>query len=154
MDTATTLLNAAKISISEIFEKMFYMPVEFEERPELESVIRASSFLSAIVGFQGTLTGHFCAMIPVSVLKHIASDFMGADENSITMDDIRGTLGEIVNMISGNSLTMAGCDFHLDLPVISAPDSMPEGPGSNGHNHRIFVKTLCGVFSVSISIQP
>lgn len=150
MDVATTLLNATKISISDVFEKMFYMPVEFEERQELESIIRSSSFLSASLGFKGARSGYFTAMIPVSVLKQIASDFMGTDEDTLTEDDITGTLGEIVNMISGNALTMVGGDFHLDLPEISAPNSTATSKDMS----RIFVKTLNGVFSISIFLQP
>ena len=153
MDVETTLLNAMKISISEIFETMFFMPVEFENKPELEAVIKASSFMAASISFSGVRTGHFQSIFPVSVLRSIASAFMGVDETKITQNDMAGTISEIINMISGNTLTMVGGDYHLELPEILSPKNLEIKPPDKTCGGRVFVKTLNGLFSVNFDIS-
>lgn len=152
MDVQTTLLNAMKISISEIFETMFYMPVEFDNKPEMEAVINASSVMAASISFSGVRSGHFKGIFPVSVLKSIASAFMGVDESKITPNDMTGTIGEIVNMIAGNTLTVVGGDFHLELPEILNHKDLEIKAQDNTLDGRTFVKTLNGLFSVSFDL--
>ncbi len=156
MDTAATLLNAMKVSISEIFETMFYMPVEFEEKADLESVIKSSSFMVSHLSFTGPVKGKFVVLLPVSLLRFMAAGFMGTDESEVNHEEMTGTITEITNMIAGNTLTFVGGDFHLDLPELDAQgkadqqqEKLAENPSAS---RQVFVKTLNGILGVRFYI--
>lgn len=148
MDATATLLNAMKVSISEIFETMFYMPVEFEEKADLEAVIKSSSFMASHLSFTGPMAGKFVVMLPVPLLRFMAAGFMGTDESVVSHDEMTGTITEITNMIAGNTLTFVGGDFHLDLPELDPPRSAEAGSVETASSRRVFVKTLNGIICV------
>lgn len=153
MDMEANLLNAMRISISEIFETMFYMPVEFDDKQETEAIIKASPHLSASLHFTGVRSGMFAVVFPLSVLKPIASAFMGVDDEKIEKKDLAGTICEIVNMISGNTLTMIGGDYHLELPEMQDKTGSTPKETAAPLKGRTYVRTLNGVFAASFFVE-
>lgn len=99
------LKTAIVDSISNVLETMLFMTLEFEEDSSLvESGILSNENLACCkLDFKGALSGVFFLMIPETLLKDMAADFMGIDIENVKNEHTTGTINEVTNMIVGNS---------------------------------------------------
>ena len=135
------LIEAMKSSISEVFEKMFFLPLEYCKSEVMEDVWGSGNkeIFASKLNFSGPFSGHFRFIIPGDLALSITSSFMGMTEDDISQDMITGTVKEIVNMLAGN--TFSAYDeqavFSLDIPEI---DYVNKGEREDsGYEEKVFV---------------
>lgn len=120
------MINAMKASISDVFEQMFFLPIDMVETDnENTSTARNSQqTIAAGVAFNGSPSGAFVLNIPEDLASSITTDFLGIRPEELSKEQITGTVKEIINMLAGNILSAYDCQstFNLEIPeLIRAP---------------------------------
>ena len=120
-----SLIIAMKNSISDVLEKMFFLPLELNEA---DNPVEIKDFLCSKLDFSGQLSGYFLLYMPEDLARMIAADFMGVDKKKISNESVPGTLKEILNMIVGNTFTLYNdkAVFNLGIPEIIDKNSVIE----------------------------
>ncbi len=112
------------------FEELgFVFPVR---RDDDEAKINDAQSISSAVAFNGEFSGTLVLQVEREVLPAIASNMLGEDapfEEAM----LRDVLGEITNVICGNTLPEIGgkaAIFQLDAPQITERSSRAENPSA------------------------
>ncbi len=118
------LESAMKRSISEVLEKMFFLPLDFPEKfsPDPSG---PGEYLVTKLRFKGPFTGHFHFFIPKKFTLALTAGFLGEDEQNITSEHRSEMVKEIVNMIAGNAFSIVDDQaiFNLEIPeIIDSPE--------------------------------
>ena len=119
-----TLIAAVKTSVSEVLEKMFFLPLDFHETANLEECLDSDikKLISCRLDFGGPFSGYCRFFIPKKLAQSITADFMGNNEGNVSEEQITDTVKETVNMIAGNSFSIYDdlSVFDLGLPEIAS----------------------------------
>lgn len=121
------LFQAMKISISEVLETMFFLPIDRTE------IVAADAYDKALIDsaelveveFNGVFSGSFVLLIPDDLALFLAASFLGRIEEKVLPAHISETKKEIVNMIAGNTLANFNDQvvFDLGIPeIVNAAD--------------------------------
>ena len=113
------LTSAMKNSISNVLETMFFLPVDFENSVPLSESwdLDKDKIIATRLNFDGPLSGYCTLCVPEKLLVSITADFMGKEEKDISIEQARGTLMEINNMIVGNVFSLYDSEAVFDLGV-------------------------------------
>ena len=111
-----------KQAISNVLELMFFMSIQFGE----EGVTPADwpeegqKFIGAQLDFSGPESGTVHLLMPVALAREITANFLGLDQEEVTVDQDGDTVKEALNMMGGHmlSLTQKPEKFRLGIPVI------------------------------------
>ena len=118
----TAMMTTMMTSISEVFETMFFLPVEPEEKEQLinEGLEQYTPYMACKLNFSGDYSGRIVFAIPTRLLEEMAENFMGEPKKNLTKEHLAGTLTESLNMICGNALKKIESQnpFALDIPEI------------------------------------
>ncbi|MDY6842553.1 MAG: chemotaxis protein CheX [Thermodesulfobacteriota bacterium] len=139
------LITAMKNSISDVLEKMFFLPLDFFEAVGQEELWNRDErdLVTSTLNFHGPFSGHFTFFIPKKLAFFLAANFLGSDEESVSQDQATETMKEIVNMIAGN--TFSNYDdkaiFNLEIPKL-VDFSQIGNKDLNSEEVFIAVKTL------------
>ena len=123
------LLRAAKASISEVLETMFFLPIDHTDIVEasvLNGVIKDDMELVE-VGFSGMFSGTFLLVIPDDLALFLTASFLGSIEEKVLPEHVPETKKEMANMIAGNTFTHFNdqVEFDLGIPeIICAQDAL------------------------------
>lgn len=136
-----SLMTAMKNSISNVLEKMFYLPLELHEHQGTENTAEMYDMLCSRLEFSGHLSGYFLFYVPESFASIITADFLGKDKKDISTDDVRETLREVINMIAGNTFALYDdkAVFNLGIPRLILKD--PVRTSHSGNEIAIDVDT-------------
>ena len=117
MDKAA-LMKAMKASISEVFERMFFIPIEFTV-PEKAGAAPAPAPATIIakLEFSGSACGTFFLLIPASLAQSVTADFLGVTSQSQARELVPGTVLEMVNMLVGGTLSTYDNQALFDLQI-------------------------------------
>ncbi len=135
MDIAA-MTRAMKDSISEVLEQMFFLPVEFidlQQTPAFRSA-DPGTLLTAMVGFDGPLSGNFRLWVPRTLATEAAADFMGVLPEALDEDQVAGTVLEMINMLAGNTLGAYAPRTIFDLRI---PEMAPRPDRSGGEDRPV-----------------
>ena len=127
------LLQAAKASISEVLETMFFLPIdctEIAEKTAFNGAINDDMEL-AEVRFSGMFSGSFLLVIPDDLALFLTASFLGSIEDKVLPVHISETKKEMANMIAGNTFTHFNdqVEFDLGIPQIVCARDALNGPG-------------------------
>ncbi len=115
------LTEAMKASISDVLERMFFMPMEFAA-PEKAGVDPLSDpgAIIAKLEFSGLACGTFFLLIPASLAQSVTADFLGVTSQGQAPKLVAGTVLEMVNMLAGSTLSTYDHQalFDLQLPEL------------------------------------
>ena len=130
------LMTAMMGSISEIFETMFFLPLEFPEDIKAKERFGSSEkgLLTCMIGFKGPLTGNLFLIIPASLSIQLTADFLGKEIDNLSKDQIIGTIKEIINMIAGNTFLKYDDNMVFDLGIpemIGSQSALTNEPDSD-----------------------
>lgn len=129
-----TILAAMKTSISEVMETMFFLPVEYSEKPAEKEVrmLKGKQNKACCLDFSGDFSGTVYLLVPIRSLKEMAENFMGEPGDLFGDEILEGTLTETVNMMSGNALRKVNTEvpFQLSIPRLIPGSEFPGGEGS------------------------
>ena len=128
-----SLTKAMKSSISEVLETMFFLPLDFSDSANKKELweTKRDQVIAAKLNFDGPYSGYCAFFLPKNIAVSLASDFMGMDEDSVSDDQVFGTVMEITNMISGNTFSLYDTQTVFNLRV-------PEMVKSNDYLEKIF----------------
>jgi CheY-specific phosphatase CheX len=113
------LLEAMKISISEVLETMFFLPIDRTEIVEIDTFHSAlNENLELVeVEFAGIFSGSILLLIPDDLALFLTASFLGSIEEKVLPTHIDETKKEIVNMIAGNTLANFNDQVVFDLGI-------------------------------------
>ena len=139
----STLITAMKTSISDVLEKMFYMPFEFEDNEHMEEGVSLGegALHACRINFTGSISGYLTLLLPEEVLSHMTENFMGLRKEEME-DHYRGeTLKEFLNMIAGNTFSNYNENeaFQLSIPQLIKPTQILS---TSGHQSIQSERTL------------
>ena len=102
-----------RLSIFEVFEKMFFLFLEplNDEGSEYD--------MEAAIRFEGFLSGEIRILLSMDIVKTMIQNMLGLKEDEITTQRIEDCSKEAVNMIGGNFLGKLDNSkvFNLSAPV-------------------------------------
>jgi CheY-specific phosphatase CheX len=133
-----------KDSISEVFETMFFLPLDFDENtsPKEQKERINEEMLAVKLAFKGPLSGYFIFIIPKKLTLSLTAGFLGEDLADTTLDKIHGTVKEMLNMVAGNLFSRLDSKAVFDLGI---PNIIPE--------QEAWTEMLQGKNSVLISMN-
>ncbi len=129
------LKEATKISISEILETMFFLPLEASESKaggDLSQMPK-DQLMGASLDFTGPMAGKVVFLIPIKLARSLTSDFLGQENVDVDSDEMEGTIKEVVNMITGKTLSLIDEKGIFKLGI-------PEAADIEGQMDRFFSK--------------
>ncbi len=100
--------NAAIAVTLKVFETMFFIPLELQDRkqeeghPPLES---PPSYLRGEITFQGKWSGKIGLYLPAELAKTMAANFMGSEEDEVSESKAIDMVSESCNVLCGNLLS-------------------------------------------------
>ncbi len=116
------LKTAMMVSISEVFETMFFLTLEENEQLTLKGsdLLNPDTTITTRIDFKGSFSGYFIFFIPEKLLTYLAICFMGLEEEELTDEHTHGTIKEALNMLAGSALSSYDekIEFHLTIPEI------------------------------------
>jgi len=135
------LITAMKVSISEVLEKMFFLPLDFPEAGNEKEFmeLKADEIMISKLNFSGPLSGYFQFFIPRGLAFSIAASFMGIGEDSISREHVTETVKEIINMFAGNTFSIFDSQSVFDLDIPELIDSEKEGKENVESREEIFI---------------
>lgn len=114
------LTSAMKHSISDVLETMFFLPVDFSDFVSIKTLwdSEKDNILAAGLNFDGPFSGGCVFYIPEPLAESITADFMGKGKEDISFDEIKETVKEMINMITGNLFSLYDPEavFSLGVP--------------------------------------
>ncbi len=104
--------QALKISIFEVFEKMFFVFLEPAEGiPLEEGVCRAS------IRYRGTPSGSIALFVAPGLAERMVRNLLLKDEGDVSERDIEDCMKEAANMVCGNFLRIFDSSVTFDLTI-------------------------------------
>lgn len=122
--TVSNLITQIMISISEVMETMFYIPVEPQETQttfEESGMTESGNMKAATITFRGIFSGTIDLIVPETLLIIMTENFMGEKKEHLTQEHLDGTLKEGLNMLAGNTFSKIDkkSSFCLGVPKIN-----------------------------------
>lgn len=149
------MVKAMKASIFEVLEQMFFMPIDVveAESEKTPSARGNGRTYVARVGFDGPAPGIFRLEIPTALAASIAADFLGAIEEELSVEEITGTVKEMLNMLAGNSLSAYDpqSSFNLQIPELVESSTAPGAAGDGGDTIDMGIETMDHHMSLHMS---
>ena len=103
-----------RLSIFEVFEKMFFLFLEplDDEGNEYD--------MEAAIRFEGSLSGEIRILLSIDIAKTMIQNMLGLKEDEITTQRIADCSREAVNVICGNFLGKLNSAkvFNLSVPIL------------------------------------
>ena len=140
------LIRAMKLSISNVLEKMFFLPLEFDDLNDSNGLSRLENngTFTVKLEFSGPLKGYFFLSMPKDMAAYVTANFLGKREDHVSGDDVKGTVKEIINMTAGNTFSTYNDQavFNLGAPeVVSGYEGMDD-PNRSMDIVQISINTL------------
>ena len=140
------LTRTMRASISEVLEKMFFLPLDFSEAGtpgELWGDPEAADLLAVRLPFEGPFSGSLVFLIPRGLGFDMTADFMGVEKEEVPLEHVEQTAKEILNMIAGSTFSRLDDQavFELGIPETVPAQGALSG-GSNGKELFVGVDTL------------
>jgi CheY-specific phosphatase CheX len=112
------LTEAMKASISEVLERMFFMPMEFAGPEKAgDDPLSDPEIIIAKLEFSGLACGTFFLQIPAFLALSVTADFLGVTSQGETRKLVAGTVLEMVNMLAGSTLSTYDHQALFDLQI-------------------------------------
>ncbi len=146
-----TLKTKMVTSISEVMETMFYLPVEYSEDETIESSRLLTNNIEACsIRFAGYFSGSLYLLIPKSLLKIMAENFLGEEPANLMKSHFTGTMKETLNMIAGNTFSKINANTPFSLGVPEMLDQIPH----NVFDTLLIIDTMEGQMALGLEIYP
>lgn len=140
----SAMIDAMKTSISEVLEKMFFLPVDFMDPAGFGKADRQEHWIAVRVAYEGQMSGCFFLSMPVALAGSISADFLGIRSAALSEAHINETVREMINMLAGNALRAmdAGALFDLHIPSLVAVDQIEADLSDYASHAGVGIETL------------
>lgn len=144
------MIKAMKVSISEVLEQMFFLPIDkIEEINGAQAWADDQKYLAASVCFEGASSGIFMLTIPSEMAISITADFLGVIPEALSEEQVGGTVKEMINMLAGNSLSCYDADTSFELKIPELHKARKEKTGFIDFS----IETLDGLMTLQMAVQ-
>ena len=148
------LITAMKDSISEVLEKMFFLPLDFTDAGspgELWNSEKGEIIVSKL-DFKGPSSGYFVFFIPEDLALSLTGSFLGRDDEEISQDLINETVKEITNMVAGNTFSIFDDQavFDFGIPELIPFNEAEKDQSDSGEDIFVAVNTLDDCLAVRL----
>lgn len=144
-----------KVSISEVLEQMFFLPIDIMDREEKRASAdwNNQKAITVSVAFEGSPSGTFLLTIPHDLATSITADFLGVFPESLSTEQVIGTAKEMINMLAGNALSTYDpeCAFNLRIPEVIS-DAYGNISSISDESIEIAIETLDSSMTLQLSI--
>jgi CheY-specific phosphatase CheX len=129
------LITAMKGSISDVLEKMFFLPLDFSDASSPDELWNSEKgeIIVSRLDFKGPVSGYFAFSIPKDLALSLTGDLLGCDDEEMSKNNLKETVNEITNMIAGNTFSNYDDQAIFDLGIpesISFSESEKDQPAS------------------------
>ncbi len=143
------LMKTMKTSISEVLEKMFFLPLDFsdaEGSAELGKGPGDQDLIAVRLAYSGPFSGYFVLLIPRNLGRELTADFMGIDQKTVPPEHVDQTAKEILNMIAGTTFSSLDEEavFQLGIPEALSGEGAGGKAASGQKELFLAVDTLKG----------
>jgi len=150
------LKRAMMDAISNVFETMFFLPMEFSQLTGIENFLRVEEkgVLTCILDFNGPFSGKVVLFIPAVLAIPLTADFMGVESDTLSKDHVTGTVKEIVNMIAGSMFINYDDKsvFDLAIPKMATFEKACKEDPASKESLFLGVKTPDSKFALKIEL--
>lgn len=151
----SAMTASMKASISEVLEQMFFLPIDIIGREEKRAIADWSNqkAITVSVAFDGSPSGTFLLTVPHDLATSITADFLGALPESLSTEQVIGTVKEMINMLAGNALSTYDPEyaFNLRIPeVISGTNT--DNSITSDESMEVFIETMDSCMALRLSI--
>ena len=117
MESTEKTKEMIRLSIFEVFEKMFYI---FLEPDSVECPVYD---MESLISFSGSIKGEVRLLLSEKIVNAMVRNMLDLEEEEITEGVLEDSSKEAVNMICGNFLAKLGKTdrFDLTIPVFLKP---------------------------------
>lgn len=120
----TEVQSALTAAVEEVLETMCFAIVlssSDDAIPEGNS----SDWMTAMLRFEGKLSGEFRLSVPVKLARTVGSGFLGTEETEISDSQAAEVVCELANMFCGSALSRLEADtiFRLSHPELAPAES-------------------------------
>ncbi len=107
------IMEMMKSSISEVFNKMFFIFLEPLDNENIEADMEAA------VSFDGTISGEVRILLSREIVGAMIKNMLNLGEEEFAIHDIKDCSKEAVNMVCGNLLSKfdSSARFGMNVPV-------------------------------------
>ena len=111
--------------------------------------------MGARLNFTGPLSGECYILIPDLDVKEMTADFLGIDKDNVNRDQIRDTVKETLNMISGNMLSISDkpASFHIGIPELMDEDDIDTEKFGGENDDMLFIETNGKRLAMGLIVQ-
>lgn len=135
-----------RLSIFEVFEKMFYVFLEplHSECGEYD--------MEAAIRFEGFMSGEIRILFSMDIVKAMIQNMLGLKEDEITIQRMEDCSKEAVNVICGNFLGKLNSAkvFNLSMPVFSEKS---RDSGLSENIYRMDFDSDCGKVGLVVEVN-
>ncbi|MBW2605033.1 MAG: chemotaxis protein CheX [Deltaproteobacteria bacterium] len=151
------LTTAMKNSISDVLETMFFLPVDFDDSVSLDEVLDPDKdkIIAAKLNFDGPLSGYCIFYVPEKLAVSITADFLGKENEDISDHQVKETVKEMTNMITGNTFSLYASEavFNLGLPELVSLDGFHRDSSGSENKISITIDTLENRLAFQLNIK-
>ncbi|MGB5158655.1 MAG: chemotaxis protein CheX [Desulfobacterales bacterium] len=139
------MMMAMKQAISEVMDKMFFMPVRINEKPAAlsEWFLSEKALVGATLDFTGTQAGFSYLFVPAGFAREITANFLGFSEDTISEKHERDTVKEALNMIVGYMLSQFDKKdaYKIGIPQYANGNDFLAKRPADGQNSSFSIET-------------
>jgi CheY-specific phosphatase CheX len=151
------MIDAMTASISEVLAQMFFLPIEIES-PDSKTDSRTDSktdskedapvaqdeMTIAQIDFKGPFNGAFSIFIPAALAQTMAADFLGTLAEDVSVEQVEGTVMEMINMLAGNALSRYDHEtpFDMQLPKLITSHQACQAAPPGAHRVALDIRTI------------
>lgn len=151
------LMSAMKNSISDVLETMFFLPVDFDDSVSIEAPwdLDKENIIAAKLNFDGPLRGNCIFYVPEQLAVSITADFMGKEKEDVSDHQVKETVKEMTNMITGNTFSLYDSEavFNLGVPELTGLDGFQEESSDSENKISITIDTLENRLAFQMSVR-
>ena len=130
-----TNADISKIT-SDVFDLILGLHVR-QSTHALDQSQKADSCMTSTVYLTGAWEGTVAVHCTTNLARHATSVMFGVESERVTEPQLRDTLGELANMISGNLKTLLPAPSFLSLPCVAEGlNHLPQAT-DNSHLHQL-----------------
>ncbi len=137
--------------ISEVLETMFFVFLE----PQSGHLPKSSDFIGAKVAIKGSDSSCEIEFLAQSrLLRKIAADFLGLDQEAANLVQCQDVLKEIGNMVAGNLVNICDPEARLELGIPTVSGDSLKAASLDGCVEKFIYGSDDGVLLVGIRSFP
>ncbi len=133
------LIQTMTDAIFNVLETMFFLPLEAQQIVPLKELLYPpdETVIATSLEFVGNWQGYSTFSAALAPAATITANFLGVPAGAVTREQIIGTVGEITNMLTGDTFSRYDHQslFDLSVPKVVSASELLKGTDNRGQNN-------------------